>query len=191
VSKAAEDLNAPIVYGTNRQVQDAAAYVRDPTSASLPTAEQAEFNTSYINEKGESVRLGVVIYSAPVADGFVLNLSTTSETTIGISGIAQNLSEEQIVIATKQVAAQNGSLQRASLRGFLGPQSEKFVGEVYPNTDIKAKLDDDYLFFTGTGKFFIRLASSKLADQTTSVIVLDKARAPLFASAVELVAPAK
>jgi hypothetical protein len=55
VSATSEDTDAPIAYGTNRQVQRAAVFAENRTTGAAPSAfsTTSQFETTYMNEKGE------------------------------------------------------------------------------------------------------------------------------------------
>ena len=70
------DTDAPIIYGTNDQVQQAAIYVAEKPPKAGET--NSSINTTYTDEDGKQVSVSVQLTSSPTQKGFsgLLNSST-------------------------------------------------------------------------------------------------------------------
>jgi hypothetical protein len=189
VAEAVIDYDAPILVGYNKQSVQAAAYTRQQAAhAGPPTI----FVGSRLDDGGKSVDFRVEISSAVIKEGFELTFYRSPEIVAGLSLYPQALSPQQLDSLIKQSDGQRVRIERASLNKFMGPEAAtKLVEELYSKEQVKQRLEEEFLFFTGAEKVTITLQAPKAESREAELIVFDLKHKPLLVSTVDLLAPVR
>jgi hypothetical protein len=184
------DTDAPIIYGTNDQRQEAAAYIADVRAAS-PT--NAVIQTTVIDSSGKRRPVRIDLSTSPTDGGFTFSLdhASSSDLIVGISTLSTALNKSQIESIMVDVKKQTGgNVELASLAKFAGDNADKFVATAFLTPEeTKERLTETYLFFSNAGKVGVKVQEKSPQQREAEVILLDKDRRPLFAVSVTLLAP--
>jgi hypothetical protein len=181
--QATLDKDAPIIYGTNEQRQNAAAYVERLRKGE---ATRSVIETT-VEDDGGKTRLVEVSFSTTSKDDVVeLLLDRPSDLIVGFSRLPRVLSAAQIKSIVADLGKQDTKVEIATVREFVDP---KLLNVSFVGNDLKSRLGEKYMFLSGRGKNFFQVRGGSAEEQEADMIVLDKNRRPLFVASVTMFAP--
>jgi hypothetical protein len=178
------DVDAPIIYGTNKQRQDAVVYVEDQ-AASQSSA--SIFETAYLDQQGKKVDVHVGVFSERMAAGYSFQLNIVPDLTVAISRLSKVLSSSELESIVSSAAS-----QRANVRSeTLGASGREPVGlnELFSPPELAARLNQNYLFFRVAEKALFRVETPAVEKINAEIVVLDKDAHVIFVGDVEMLAP--
>jgi len=178
------DTNAPIVYGTNSQRQDAAVFVEDK-NASLNTG--SIFDTAYVDQQGKKVDVHIGILSQRIDSGYNLQLETVPDLTVAISTLSDKLNRAELVSLAASAASQKVEVQLRT----LGAAGRELVGlsELFSPPELVNHLKRDYFFFRGARKAVFVVETPAVEKVKADIVVFDDAARVIFVSNIEILAP--
>jgi hypothetical protein len=182
------DTDAPIVYGTNDQTQQAAIYVADKPPKVGDT--ESSISTTYDSPDGKRVNVDVQLRSAVTGKGLYFELFHSPDVIVGVSGFPQTLSSQQFERLTASVNSQDAAVFRGTFFDYTKKDpAEAFAGLFHKDQGPTSKTD--FLFFSGGSKLGIEVPARAVQKVSADMVVLDKQFRPILATDVMLLAPAK
>jgi hypothetical protein len=183
------DPDAPITYGVDNPPAPASAFVR-VAQAKGPTTTFADF--AYVDELQEVRQVGIRIQAEPSKDGAIFSLEASPDVIIGISGFAESLLKPQFESVLVSMKNQDTTVVRARLSEFLGTGAGAYLSDLFPDHEIKSKLEEEYVFFRPyQRKSFVIIPGSQIQERRADLIALDGDHRPIFATRVHYFAPTR
>lgn len=183
-----KDSDAPIVYGTNDQVQQAEVFI--PQDHRKLGATDSTIGTSYQNEDGKIVDVNVQFSTAETQKGVSFVLQHSPGVVVGIAGLPTAFSSSELEMMIDAAEKQDSEVQRATYIEYTKQDPKEIADLFQPEKGPTAKTD--FLFFSGSAKFGVEIPTSNVEQVSADMIILDaKNRRPIFATGISLLVPRK
>jgi hypothetical protein len=181
------DTDAPIVYGTNNQRQEAAVYTEQHV-AQVGTPDTASIiETTVRDDDGKLLPVRVEISTSRTAKGVSLSFTRTPGLVLGISNLLSGLDSNQVANVKARLGSENVNLQESSISDYVGGQAN--LNGVFAANELKDREGMRYFFLSGGDKGFVEIEGSAFEDRPAEMVVLDRNRKPLLVAGVNMLLP--
>jgi hypothetical protein len=183
------DDNAPIIYGTNEQRQDAAAYVKRSVAQSAQPKDDAisVVNTSFTDSSGKLQNVQVVVISQRTDKGIALTIKQTPNVSVAMSALAEYLPAGQFDLLTAHVPP----IPYAGFQEFTRLDAAKALGGMFSPEELPARMNQRYLFFPRAENVSIQIPAAQVMEVPADLIILDPKLQPLFATRIAVLVSTK
>lgn len=182
------DMDAPIIYGTNHQRQDAGVYTEDQQkSQNSATNNGVLIQSTVLDRKGQRRDLDVFIDSRRTSKGVSFTFEFPPGTILGVSRLARAMNKAQLETISHSLDAQNATIQISAMQAFIGEQTKDNIDITTWARDQK---EEQYAFIMNVrNKTFFEIPGSDFHNEIAKLVLLDRDHRPLLVSYVDLLFP--
>jgi hypothetical protein len=185
------DDDAPILYGTNQQRQDAAVYVRkQPPSAGGGRRGEATsiIDTSFVDAGGKVQQVHVSVGSRQTDKGLLLEIDQTPNVVIAMSSLARALSSEQFQTLSQGFKE---AVTLASFQDYTKRNALEALQGIFSTGEALERAKQEYVFIKSAPKVAVEIPASRVEQVPADLIVLNQGLQPVFATEIMLLVPSK
>ncbi len=187
VDRVAErpDRDAPIIYGTNEQREEAVVFVSDEPPK---TSVGSRIDTTYQDENGATVPIQIGVSSGATKDGVFLMVDSNShEFEVGFTKLAGAFSPAELA----KTVAMGQKAVVTTFGAYTKQIPAKTLGDVLSASELASFEKEDLLLLSGPGKKYFQISSSAATKLKAEMVVFDKNRTPITITDVTLFVPTK
>jgi hypothetical protein len=182
------DDDAPIIYGTNEQRQDAAVFVKrqTPPGPIRKGETRSIIDTSFADASGKAQNVHVVVATRRTEKGFMFEIEQSPNVVVAISSLSFN---------SEQIGALSRGLEMtvvpADFQEFTKLDAVKALSGLYSEKELPQRLKQNYVFFPQAKKSAaVEILASSVQEVSADLIILDQRLQPQFATEIQVMVPA-
>ena len=182
------DDDAPIIYGTNEQRQDAAVFVRRAApQGNLQKGETISVIDTSFAAGGKVEDVHVVVASRRTEKGLVFQLEQPANVVIAMSSLAATFSAEQFSVLSRGLDA---PIAPANFQQYTKLDAAKALGGLFSDKELAERVKQEYVFFPPARKAAIEIPTVGVQQVSADLIILDRQLQPQFATEIIVLVPA-